>query len=222
MLRSALMTRTSSSRTLLGEAPSVLKAAVPAILAAAALTIFLPGIVSWTARFRGVAVALAVFIASLGIPFWISAAIELLRAWHGRRLATAGAYTLCRHPIFAVWVWFVLPCLALAFDSWAFIAAAIAIGIGVRPGAIREERDLEKEFADAWRAYRGRTRALAPWPRFAGGRGPRLLKTIAVLAALGAWAGRSWHRSAPRARNAGPSCRATSCCRSGSSATPRP
>jgi len=83
----------------------------------------------------------------------------------------------------------VLPCLALAFDSWAFIAAAIAIGIGVRPGASREERDLEEEFGDVWRAYRDRTRELVPWPRFAGGRGPRFLKTIAVLAALGAWAG---------------------------------
>ena len=173
----------------MGEAPSLLKVAVPAILASAALTILLPGIASWTARFRGVAVALAVFIASLGIPFWISAAVELLRAWHDRRLATTGAYALCRHPIFAVWVWFVLPCLALAFDSWAFIAAAIAIGIGVRPGASREERDLEEEFSDAWRAYRDRTRVLAPWPRFTGERGPRLLKTIAVLAALGAWAG---------------------------------
>jgi hypothetical protein len=72
----------------------------------------------------------------------------------------------------------VLPCLALAFDSWAFVAAAIAIGIGVRPGASREERDLEEEFGDAWRAYHTAPACSC----LAGCRrtGPRFLKTIVV------------------------------------------
>jgi protein-S-isoprenylcysteine O-methyltransferase Ste14 len=168
----------------MGEAASLLKVAVPAILAAAALTIFLPTVVSWTARYRGSAVALAVFVASLGIPFWISAAVELLRAWKRRTLATTGAYALCRHPIFAVWIWFVLPFLALAFDSWAFLAAAVVLGLGMRPGAAREEGDLEREFGEDWRRYRGRTWMLVPRPRLSGAPGTRFLKAIGILAGL--------------------------------------
>lgn len=169
----------------MGEASSLVKIAGPAILAAAALTILMPDVVSWSARFRGIAVALAVLVASLGVPFWASAAVELVKAWKAGTLATTGAYGLCRHPIFAVWIWFVLPFLALAFDSWAFLAAAAALGIGVRPGAMREERDLESEFGEAWRRYRSRTPMLVPWPRLSGSRGIKSLKAIGILACLG-------------------------------------
>lgn len=169
----------------MGEAPSLVKIAGPAIIAAAALTIFLPDIVSWTARFRAIAIAVAVFLASLGIAFWVSAAVELVKAWKGRTLATTGAYALCRHPIFAVWIWFVLPVLALAVDSWAFLAAAVALGVGVRPGAAREERDMEREFGEAWQRYRSSTPMLVPWPRLSGRRGIRFLKGLGILACLG-------------------------------------
>lgn len=174
-------------RTLMGDAPRLLTAAGPALIIAAAAAILFPEFGSFTLRFRGPFVWAAVVLIALAVPFWVSAAFELLRAWNSNALAVRGAFGLCRHPIFAAWIWFVLPIVALLFDSWYFLAADIVFAFASVGGARREEEQLAAEFGEEYTAYRRRTRALVPVPRLRPVTLRRFLKGAAGIAAVGAY-----------------------------------
>ena len=169
----------------MGEAPRILLAAIPAIAVAIALTVLFPRFSSWIARYRAIAVAVAILIASLGLVFWVSATVELLRAWKAKRLATQGAFAVCRHPIFAVWIWAIMPVVALLADSWPFLVADLAIAFAAIFGANREEYQLELEFGADWREYVDRVPLLFFFPRLRGSAGIVLLKLVALAAGVG-------------------------------------
>ncbi|WP_455381387.1 hypothetical protein [Salinispira pacifica] len=170
------------TRTLLGDAPRLLTVVGPALIAATAAQILFPDFGSFTLRFRGPFVWAAIVLIALAVPFWISAAVELLKAWKTKKLAVRGAFGLCRHPIFAAWIWFVLPVLAFLLDSWYFLAADIVFVIAAVGGARREEAQLQAEFGGEYAEYRGRVRALVPIPRFRPFALRRYLKAAAGLA----------------------------------------
>jgi len=152
-------------RTLLGEAPRLLIVVGPALVLAIAAALLFPAVGSYTLWFRGLFVVVAIVLSVIGVAFWISAAIELVRAWKEKKLATGGAYALCRHPIFAVWIWFVLPVLSFLADSWYFLAADVVFVIASLAAAPREERDLLAEFGSEYEDYRRRVRAITSIPR---------------------------------------------------------
>lgn len=175
----------AAERTLMGEAPRLLPIVVPALGGAVLLTVFAPGFSSFAARFRGIQVALAIELGVLGLVFWADAAVRLLGSWKTRSLAVGGAFGLARHPIFSWWLWSVLPTLALAFDSWPFLAVIPAFFLAARKGAAEEERPLEELFGEEYRAYRGRTNRFWPLPRLRG-RGLRgFLRWAGFLALCG-------------------------------------
>jgi protein-S-isoprenylcysteine O-methyltransferase Ste14 len=71
-------------------------------------------------------------------------------------LVTGGLYALCRHPIYffgLVFLW-VMPVM-----TWNFLAFAIAVTVYTLVGSLFEERKMEIEFGEEYRAYRKKT----PW-----------------------------------------------------------
>jgi protein-S-isoprenylcysteine O-methyltransferase Ste14 len=171
----------------MGDAPRLVLIAAPALLVATVLTVFFPDAFSFTMRFRGVFLSIAVILGAVALPFWASAAYELVRAWKEKRLATGGAYALCRHPIFAVWIFFLLPIAAFVFDSWLFLAADAVFVVASIIGARREEQELVAEFGEEYEAYRSRVRLLVPVPRLRPLTGRRIGRGIGGLALLAAY-----------------------------------
>ncbi len=168
----------------MGEAPRLLVVVGPALGLAIGATILFPAIGSFTLRFRGLFIIAGAIISMLGALFWASAAFELVRAWMKKTLATRGAYGLCRHPIFAVWIWFILPAVAFFADSWFFLTAAAIFLVTSLIAARREEEDLLDEFGSDYEMYRERVRSLIPIPRLLPFTGRRFLKGIAGIVAL--------------------------------------
>ena len=81
------------------------------------------------------------------------------------RLATHGAYRLCRHPVYLGFDVAVLGAgLALGSPALAWIVAPLLLAAWMLYAAA-EERGLERRFGDAWRSYRRRVGMLTP--RFA-------------------------------------------------------
>ncbi len=152
-------------RTLMGDAPRLLTVVGPALAAAVGAQMLFPGVGSFTLRFHGLFIWAAVILVALAVPFWASAGFELVRAWRKKALATRGAFGLCRHPIFAAWIWFVLPVIAFLADSWYFLAVDAVFVAASIAGARREEAQLAEEFGDRYADYRSRTRSLVPFPR---------------------------------------------------------
>jgi protein-S-isoprenylcysteine O-methyltransferase Ste14 len=101
-----------------------------------------------------------------GIPFCVTALATLHRGFVRGELFTRGVYGLCRHPIYASWIVFLVPGALLLAGSWTFLLVP-AVMYGLLRFFVRdEEAFLEATFQDEYRAYRRRVPAVLPLPRF--------------------------------------------------------
>ena len=102
---------------------------------------------------------------AIGVPFCVSAMAVLHRGFPEGKLFTRGAYSLCRHPIYASWVVFLVPAIALLGGTWLLLLAPPLMAALLLRMVRAEEQWLEGKFGDEYRAYRRRVRAILPWPR---------------------------------------------------------
>lgn len=177
-----------SRPSIMGEAPKLALVVLPVFVAALLLTLLLPGRFRFAGRYWGVGVAVGIELAAAGLLFWASAAYHLVRAWKRGRLATRGAYGLCRHPVHGWWIWSVLPSLALLLDSWLLLVVALFFWIAARRLQEREEQDLAERFGREYCAYEVRRHATLPVPLLRPIRFRRYLKAACGLALLGVFA----------------------------------
>ncbi|MFP4444577.1 MAG: hypothetical protein ACLFST_15765, partial [Spirochaetia bacterium] len=141
--------------------------ALPVIAAAAALTILWPEGTVFLGKLRGAGLAFGIALAAVGIVFWAAAAVSLIPAYREDRLAARGAYGLSRHPIYAWWIFFILPPAAFILNSWAFLAAALGFYLIVRPAMKKEDDYLAVRYGLDYVEYQERVRQLLPVPKFA-------------------------------------------------------
>lgn len=171
--------------SLLGEAPRLVPVLLPLLAAAIAATALWPRALSFEGIWRGPLLAIGIELAAIGLVFWADAAYRLLRAWKRNEVAARGAYGLCRNPIFAWWIFFVLPPVALIADSWAFLLLAVILWCVANPAAEREEAAMEARFGSDYGAYRQRVRRFLPLPYFRPFRLRRYAKALGCLVLLG-------------------------------------
>lgn len=120
----------------------------------------------------GVRIGVGCLLLLVGIPFCVTAMRTLHRGFSRGELFTRGVYGLCRHPIYASWIVFLVPGILLLMNSWAFaIAPAIMYSL-LRFFVRDEEAWLERTFADQYREYSRRVPAVLPLPRFWQPRNP--------------------------------------------------
>lgn len=153
--------------SIMGDAPKLFLFVLPVIAAAAALTIFWPEGTGFLGKLRGAGIAVGIALASVGLVFWAAAAVSLITAYREDRLAARGAYGLSRHPIFAWWIFFILPPAAFIFNSWAFLAAALGFYLIAKPAMKKEDDYLASRYGLDYAEYRERVRQLLPLPKFA-------------------------------------------------------
>lgn len=149
----------------LGEAPRIALVVIPVFLISLVASLIWPGQFPFTGKWWGLALVAGIELAVVGIVFWIFATIPLLKALREGSLATRGSYALCRHPIFSWWIFFILPSLALIFNSWLFLLSALVFFFSARSGALREEEQLLERFPAEYPAYQEQVRMLLPLPR---------------------------------------------------------
>lgn len=148
-----------------GDVGKLLPRALPVLAAAVVATVLWPGAVAFLGRFRGIGLALGTAVLAVGVAFWISAVATLVRSHRADQLATGGAFRMVRHPIFAWWLVFVLPPVALVTDSWAFIVCSLILWFLLRPMMVREDEYLARRYPDEFPRYRLQTRAIVPLPK---------------------------------------------------------
>jgi protein-S-isoprenylcysteine O-methyltransferase Ste14 len=102
----------------------------------------------------------------VGVPFCVAALVTLHRGFVRGELFTRGVYGLCRHPIYASWIVFLVPGILLLAGSWTFLLVPAAMYGLLRFFVRDEEAFLEATFQDSYRAYRRRVPAVLPLPRF--------------------------------------------------------
>jgi len=104
-------------------------------------------------------IAAGFVIAALGQAWRIYAAGVIYK---NRRLATTGAYSLVRHPLY-FGNFLILAGFALACANWIVVAAVAFFLLFYYPAAIRyEDRKLQDLFGEEWQAWGTQTPAMFP------------------------------------------------------------
>jgi protein-S-isoprenylcysteine O-methyltransferase Ste14 len=91
-------------------------------------------------------------------------------------LVTKGLFSLVRNPIYAVWMFFLIPGIALLCASWLLLLTPLVTYLGFTRFIQTEERDLTKRFGRRYLDYKARTHALWPGSTLARRRDQRRVK----------------------------------------------
>ena len=101
----------------------------------------------------------------IGVYFWISSAILVKRAFESRRLVQTGVYGLSRNPMYAGFIVFIIPGLALMLNNMLLIAVSVAMFVVFKLRIGLEESFLSKEFGVEYKRYRTMVPQLIPFVR---------------------------------------------------------
>ena len=99
---------------------------------------------------------------AVGVPWYAIGVRAVRKAYGADRLVTDGLYALCRHPIYAAWILFILPALGLLANSWLVLSTAVVMYALTRLFVRREEQSLEARFGELYAEYKRRTNAIFP------------------------------------------------------------
>jgi protein-S-isoprenylcysteine O-methyltransferase Ste14 len=107
----------------------------------------------------------SIAILLVGIPFWFISAITLKKAYEAETLCTSGVFALCRNPIYAAWILFLVPGFVLFFRNPLLLAIPLVMYAVLRHVLPQEDAWLENKYGEAYRSYRTRVSRILPWPR---------------------------------------------------------
>jgi protein-S-isoprenylcysteine O-methyltransferase Ste14 len=110
-----------------------------------------------------VLVWIGVILIVLGIPFYLFSLVPVMRAFKAKRLITGGVYGMCRHPVYAAWLLFFVPSLALFLNSWAFLSASIVMYFLVGALVTKEDMYLKDTFGQEYLEYKHKVPAILPY-----------------------------------------------------------
>jgi protein-S-isoprenylcysteine O-methyltransferase Ste14 len=111
-----------------------------------------------------VALALACALFCVGAPLFVASYTAIDRSYQADVLNTQGVYRFCRHPLYASFILFIVPGIALLIHFWLLYTVPLFLYIVFRVFIRTEETYLEKRFGNNYIAYRARTNLL--FPRF--------------------------------------------------------
>jgi len=111
-----------------------------------------------------VAVALACALFCIGIPLFVASYKAINRSYQADSLNTKGVYRFCRHPLYASFIVFTVPGIALLVHSWLLYTVPLFLYLMFRLLIRDEETYLAQRFGNEYAAYRANTNQL--FPRF--------------------------------------------------------
>ncbi|AKJ64823.1 methyltransferase family protein [Kiritimatiella glycovorans] len=138
-----------------------LLASAPVVVCAAVFreSLVVTAISPWWFYGAGIAILLA------GIPFWFISAITLRKAHQAETLCTSGVFALCRNPIYAAWILFLVPGFVLFFRNPLLLAIPFIMYVVLRLVLPGEEAWLAEKYGEAYRDYSKRVARILPYAR---------------------------------------------------------
>ncbi|EHJ48131.1 Isoprenylcysteine carboxyl methyltransferase [Solidesulfovibrio carbinoliphilus subsp. oakridgensis] len=108
----------------------------------------------------------------LGLVVYALGTFSVYKAVDAGQLATRGIYAVVRHPLYAAWVWLIVPGLALLQGTPLTLAAPVVAAVFYRLCIPHEEAVLSAAHGEAYEAYRRRVGGIVPRLGRAAGPGP--------------------------------------------------
>jgi protein-S-isoprenylcysteine O-methyltransferase Ste14 len=109
-----------------------------------------------------ISASIGIVLIIMGIPFYLFSLSSVMRAFKAGKLVTTGVYGMCRHPVYASWVIFFLPGIALLMNTWLGLTVPILMYFVLRALVKDEDTYLEKTFGPDYLAYRQKVPPVLP------------------------------------------------------------
>ena len=108
---------------------------------------------------------LAVLFVIIGLYFWLSSAIHIKKAFRLHTLATSGVFALSRNPMYAAFIVFLVPAIALFVNELFILVISLAMYIAFKYRLRKEEEYLLQEFGNAFQQYAKEVPQLIPFSK---------------------------------------------------------
>lgn len=118
---------------------------------------FLPPLAGWIAG--GV-------LTAAGLDMVGHSVMELRGGIKKQRLVTTGIYSLSRNPLYASWIFFIIPGLSLIFGSGLFLAGTLVVYANFKLLIGEENGILRKNFGKKYAEYEKKVNELLPLPKW--------------------------------------------------------
>ncbi len=104
----------------------------------------------------------------IGIPFQIISAKTISKVYAEGGLYTKGVYSVCRNPLYAGYIFFLIPGITFFMQSWLLFSIPVAMYFIFNNIIIEEEIFLEKEFGEDYLNYTKKVNRVFPklWKLF--------------------------------------------------------
>jgi protein-S-isoprenylcysteine O-methyltransferase Ste14 len=98
----------------------------------------------------------------IGVPLFLVSIKSLHHAYNNNSLITTGIYGFCRHPMYGVWIFLIVPGIALIARSLLGLTTPVVMYIVLRILAKKEETYLEEKFGVPYLQYKRKTPFVLP------------------------------------------------------------
>ena len=150
--------------TFLGSGPRIGRILLPYLAITIALTILFPGNFTFGMSVRQPFLIAGIILIVIALVFYFSTLRLMLPGIRTNSLVTGGAYRLCRNPLYAAFILFLIPGLGLLLNSWLIITTSIAGYLAFRKYIHEEEEQLQRIFGEKYEQYHKKTPRLFPNP----------------------------------------------------------
>jgi protein-S-isoprenylcysteine O-methyltransferase Ste14 len=95
-----------------------------------------------------------IFLIVVGISLYFGSAFSVRKAYLEDTLRTKGVYSICRHPLYASFIFLIVPGICLLFKSWIAFSVPFAMYVFLKV-LIKEEEDyLSERFDSEYEKYK--------------------------------------------------------------------
>jgi len=101
---------------------------------------------------------LGLVVMTIGILLYIFTLKVLYKGLRKGKLVTTFPYSYCRNPIYSIIIFFIIPAIAMMFNSWSILFASVLTYIFAKLDIHHEYDKLDYMFGSEWRKYRDKTK----------------------------------------------------------------
>ncbi len=146
-------------KVLIGAGDQIMGLTLPFAIIGIALNILFPEMFRMNLGLFGIVLGCVLLI--VGVPLWLTSAVQVLVYVPRNKLITTGPFALARHPLYTSVALLVIPGLGFVLDSWVGIMIGVIMYIVSRRCSRGEDEKLDELFRDEYRSYR--SKVLLPW-----------------------------------------------------------
>lgn len=133
------------------------------IIAVMILEQFYPNVFSFPSNIISQIVGLLFVL--MGLLFLIGTLRTFRNKFRKGELLASGTYSLCRNPMYASWIIFLVPGISLLRNSWLMLTTSLFMYIMFKFHIKKEESFLSEKFGQEYSNYKNSVNQLFPFPK---------------------------------------------------------